>query len=428
MSTGDRLLLLVGGAGAKQGLDCARQARARGLRIWLTDTAENLAQAPDVVALAEQVTVLPYHDAAACVAWATDRARRDAFIGVFGFREFAVEAAAAVAEALGLPGNPLPAVRCVRDKLACRRALQELGFRQPAAALCSSRGEALAFAAAHPPGPWIVKPPAAMASLGVSLVADPADWGPAIAHVAGGRQVLTALFERQGMAVESQPDAARGSFLVECFQPGDEFSAEGLFVYGQPHVLVLTAKRTTSGPHFVELGHAMPAELDPAVTRAAAETVEAALRSLGLRWGVFHVEFWLDGGRPVLGEVHVRAGGDYIHFMTQHVTGIELFGAVFDQLLGRRLEPADWRPRRGAAVRYLDPPPGRVTAIDGWDAVREDPACLVANGKLQVGDLVPALRCSLDRSSFVVTTGGTTPEAVLAADRLCAAVRVEVAP
>lgn len=407
------LLLLLGGASPNAGLSCIRQAHARGLDVWLTDTAAHLEHAPDIVAAADRVSALDYEDLASCVAWATAQAQTTPLIGVFGFREFAMESVAAVADALGLPGNTQMAVQRVRNKFACRQHLREQGFPQPAAARCTSLEEAQRFADAHRPGPWIVKPLASMGSEGVSLVRDAADWTHAMQHLRD---------DHYGSAT-----TAAAPFLIETFQTGQEFSAEGVFVDGQPHVLALTEKITTGAPHFVEVGHSLPATLDAETTRAVKTTVEAALRVLGLSWGNFHVEFWLDGATVVLGEVHVRPGGDFIHFMTEHVTELDLFGVVFDQLLGRPLDPKSWGPRKGAAMRFLTPPPGRVTALSGWDDVRADPQYVTGRLTLHVGDTINPLRSWTDRSSFVVATGRTTAEAIAAAERLRSQVLVEVA-
>jgi biotin carboxylase len=408
MTTNDRqLLLLLGGAAAQQGMRCIQQARSRGWKVWLTDTPDNLAHAPDVVAVADQVTPLPYEAVEDCVTWATEQAQTEPFVGVFGFREYSVESVAAVSRALGLPGNPPEIVRSVRHKPSCRQLLRERGFRQPLGQLCTDLDTARGFAAAHPPGPWIVKPPAAMSSQGVSLVRDAADWQYALANLG---------------------DRGNSPFLVECFQSGEEFSAEGLFVYGQPYVLTLTAKITTGAPHFIELGHTMPADLDAATTRIVTETVTSALRSLSLTWGIFHVEFWLEDKQPVLGEVHVRPGGDCINLMTELVTGIELYGAVFDQFVRRPLEPSIWQPHCGAAIRYLTPTPGLVSAIEGWDKVLDDPDCRLAQLPLQLGDRIAPVRTSQDRPGFILTVGKTAHQATETAERLCATVRVHTVP
>src|SRR2546421_656119 len=122
----------------------------------------------------------------------------------------------------------------------------------------------------------------------------------------------------------------RSDFLIEEFQPGTEYSAEGVFVEAQPQVITLTTKHLMEEADcFIERGHVIPALLPEPVSRRARQVVEAALRALGLVYGVFHVEFWIDGDRIGLGEVHVRPGGDYIPLRAELGPGLELYGLCY---------------------------------------------------------------------------------------------------
>src|SRR5438270_10947038 len=104
-----------------------------------------------------------------------------------------------------------------------------------------------------------MKPPAAMGSAGVSLIHDIAELEQALRYVDESCGALAENFQQHGVMEESLWNAASGPFLIECFQHGEEFSAEGVFVYGQPHVLTATAKVTFGPPHFGQIGHPLPA-------------------------------------------------------------------------------------------------------------------------------------------------------------------------
>ena len=434
-------LLVLGGASHTAGADCLRQAAGLGLDVWLTDTAGNLAAAPELAAAATRHSAVDFHDPAACARWAGLRARDARFVGVYGFREFAVESVAAVAAALGVPGNPVSAVRLVRDKYSCRRALAASGFAQPAISCCTSRAQASEFMDRNPPGPWVIKPRAEMGSTGVSLVDGPDDLDDAVSYLA----------ESCSAAARARGGSAAGcrEFLIEQYQAGPEYSAEGIFLAGQPHVLVLTQKQTTGAPHFVETGHQMPAMLAPPLERTARETVCAALRAAGLTWGVFHVEFWVSRDSVVLGELHARPGGDYIHLMTQLVTGIELHGAVFAQLLGHRLDPAAWSPRGGAAIRFLhadtrassaanggardradggacDRADGsELVSVTGWDEVLASADCVRAELTVRPGQLLRPATSSAGRPGLVVARGASAQDAAARAAALASSVRFQ---
>lgn len=400
---GPPAMLLVGGAGAiPLGVDVAvhalRQARNRGLIAHQANKDSTLVQTPAVAAEADASWPLDFEDPQACAEWA--RARADAgphFDVVLGVREFAQVATADIAAVTGAPGNPPEAVRTVRNKDLCRAALAAGGFAQPRFALCAGLAEATQFVAGAA-GPWIVKPRDAMGSEGVRLVTRPAELAAAVAALPGP-----------------------GPFIVEQFVAGREYSVEGVFLGGEPRVLAVTEKHLLDGS-FVEVGHVLPAPLPDETHAAFVAQTTAALRLLGLRYGVFHVELWHgpDGTDDVvLGEVHVRNGGDWIHLLLQHaIPGLELFGCVYDDVLGRPAGPAGLTPRRGAAVRFLTPPPGVLERVDGWDAVTGHPAVLRAGLTVEPGARIGTVGQSTDRAGEIVVGADSPHEAAALARKL----------
>ncbi|MEU8515405.1 ATP-grasp domain-containing protein [Kitasatospora sp. NPDC048722] len=402
-------LLLVGGVRAVSlGLDMAElaldQAHERGLRTHLTNQEAVLAATEAVTGRAGAVSAVDFTVPGESAAWArrqvADGTRFDA---VLALQEMAQVAAADTAEALALPGNPPEAVRRVRTKDACREALAAAGFRQPAVRLCAGTDEAAAFLEAST-GPWIVKPRDAMGSTGVSRITGPDGLADAVALLPG-----------------------TGPFLVEEFVEGAEYSVEGLFLDGAPVVLAVTEKEKVEPPFFVEVGHILPAELPDARRTEIERTVAAALDVLGLRRGAFHVELWLGPDGIVLGEVHNRYGGDWIHRMLGHVIpGFEVYGLIYDDLLGLPRETADLTPVRAAAARYLTPPPGKVVAVDGWEEAAAHPDVLRAELAVAPGGTVRPLRTSGDRAGVIVVGADTPAQARKLARELADSVRFTV--
>ncbi|MBT2508566.1 ATP-grasp domain-containing protein [Streptomyces sp. ISL-98] len=403
-------LLLIGGGGAMTlsvdvAVQALEQARARGLRTHVTNLGDTLAATPAVTAAAGGASAVDFTRPGDTADWAAARAatgERPAV--VFGVREMAQEAVAETAQALALPGNPPAAVRRIRTKDACRAALAAAGFRQPAVRLCADEAEARAFLAGSA-GPWVVKPRDGADSAGVRKVTGADDLPAALAQL---------------------PDR-EAPFLVEEFVEGAEFSVEGVFVGGTPRVLAVTAKEKLAPPYFVEIGHVLPADLPEDTRREIEETVIAALTALELRFGLFHVELWLTADGIVLGEVHARIGGGWIHRMLPHaLPGLELYGTVYDDVLGRPVQlPA---ATRAAATRYFSPPAGRVTAVEGWDEVRSHPSVLHAELHVAPGDVVSGFRSGGDRVGAVVVGADTPPEARELARRLVDSVRFTIEP
>ncbi|MCC3767414.1 ATP-grasp domain-containing protein [Streptomyces sp. UNOC14_S4] len=404
-------LLFVGGAGdATLAVDVVetamRQARERGLRIHVTNQETTLAATPTVSALADAASAVDFERPGDSAAWARGRvAAGETFDIVFGVREMAQEAVAEVADALGLPGNSPRAVHRVRTKDEARAALAEAGFLQPAFRVCADAAEAAAFLESST-GPWVVKPRDAMGSAGVTRV--------------DGAEELEA-------ALEFLP--GQGPFIVEEFVEGPEFSAEGVFIGGVPHVLALTSKELLPPPNFFETEYVIPALVPDDTRREIEEQVTRALTALDLRFGQFHVELWLTDRGVVLGESHVRNAGGWIHRMLAHVIpGLEWFGLVYDDVLGRPVDKAALKPVRGSAIRFLTPPPGRLVAVEGWEEVLAHPAVLHAELAVSPGDVIEPHRMVENRVALIAVGADTPAEAQELVRGLDASVRFVTEP
>ncbi|OLR95088.1 ATP-grasp domain-containing protein [Actinokineospora bangkokensis] len=394
----DPVVLLLGHASATHhGRDQLRrvsaQVRRRGLRLVGADA---VAVESDLM---DETVVFDPHDPVAARRWAA--AGSMPVDAVLTFREMCVESVAAIADELGLPGNSPQAARTIRTKDLCREVLRAAGMPQPRCSVVSDVDGARAALVGA--GPWVVKPRGAMGSVGVSLVSGADDLPGALA----------------ALPAPGEP------FLVEEFVTGPEYSAEGVFVGGEPVVIALTAKST--GPGFVETGHRMPAPLDQAAEAAARQEVTRALRAAGLTHGVFHAEFWLTP-TPVLGELHARPGGDFIHALLEHVhPGLELFGTLVDDLLG--VAPIPVPPAAAAAaVRFLPVAPGTVTAVDGWPDPATTPGVIAAHLSATPGTVVRPVTNSADRPAVLVVGAPTGAETDDLLDDLVNGIRIEVRP
>jgi hypothetical protein len=409
MVTEPPVLLLVGGPGP----DPARvdvvatalaQARTLGFRTHLIDDTATLTGSDSVASLADRCSPVDVESPRDAVDWALTEVGRGArFDAVVGTRDSVGVCAAELAHALGVPGNAPDAVRAVRSKDVCRATLHAAGHLQPAFRVCTTAAEADAFLRVSS-GPWVVKPRDGAGGVGVSKVCGPSDLPTALAGLPG-------------------PEP----FLVEEFVTGREFSAEGIFLGGVGRVLALTAKEKLPPPYFVGIGHVAPSELPVDTQREIEHEVTAALATLGLRCGLFHVELWLNPGGVVIGEVHVHAGDGWIHLLLGHAfPSVDLFGLACADAVGLPTPTRRPMPSRAAAVRFFDPPPGRLIAVEGWQRLLDDPAVLHADLAVAPGDLIRPIRDTGDRVGAVVVGGRTPARARAAAWELAASVRFVV--
>ncbi|MGH8865901.1 MAG: ATP-grasp domain-containing protein, partial [Burkholderiales bacterium] len=158
---------------------------------------------------------------------------------VLAVDDHGLELAALLRDKLGLPGNPLQAVRATRDKLAFRRLLQSGGLNCPD---FYHLGNGAPAATLLPPlqFPVVVKARRLSASRGVIRADTPQAYTQAVQWV-------------RGIQVKADRDAAKLGLVVESFIPGREYALEGLLENGELRVLALFDKPDPlDGPYFEE--------------------------------------------------------------------------------------------------------------------------------------------------------------------------------
>lgn len=380
------------------------QARRRNLRIVGADTAANLESSPGLIAsgVVDSAIALEVESPDACREWAKRSAPR--ISAVVTFREMCVESASAVGDALGLPCIAPDVAHRLRNKNECREALRRAGFRQPVVLRTSDIEEARHFVS-QGSGPWIVKPPDGMGSQGISKLSGP-----------------------EGLVEAVDLLGHDADFLVEAFVDGSEYSAEGVILRGSPVVLALTEKQVGAG--FVETSHRQPANLRESEAATAVDEIANALRALNVTHGIFHVEFWMTSDGVVLGEVHARPGGDFIHAMVEYIRpGLELYGMALDDLLGHGVEESLIPgPSRAAGVEYLALPAGRVESVDGWESLASEQSVLASQLAIQPGDNLEPATSSGDRHGFVVVGAASREDVDAEIRRLLSKNPIRVTP
>lgn len=206
--------------------------------------------------------------------------------------------------------------------------------------------------------------------------------------------------------------------LIEQFIEGPEFSVEVIVWKGEPHVLAVTDKKTTEAPYFVELGHNQPSVYPVDIQQKLKDGAIAGCKALGLTNCAAHCELKIQNGEAYLMEIGARMGGDFISTELTHLsTGIDMVAATIDVVLG--IEP-DLMPKtkgQGVCIRYFTPKAGVLIGVEGAENLKRS---FVYDAEIyhQVGDVIPEVRSSLDRSGHVIVTGETADIAIGLADNL----------
>ena len=224
-----------------------------------------------------------------------------------------------------------------------------------------------------------------------------------------------AFFELYRRALDESRDH---SVLIEQFIEGPEFSVEVVVWQGVPHVLAVTDKKTTEAPYFVELGHNQPSVFPEEIQQKLKDGAIAGIKALGLSNCAAHCELKVQDENAYLMEIGARMGGDFISTELTHLSsGIDMVAATINVVLGQEpnLTPTD--AKHGVCIRYFTPKPGKLIAIEGELALQEHD---VYDAEIyhKLGDIIPEVKSSLDRSGHVIVTASTVNEAITKAERL----------
>ncbi|MFG3578664.1 pyridoxal-phosphate dependent enzyme [Micromonospora chersina] len=332
--------------------------------------------------------------------------------GVTTTSEFYLEATAALAERLGLPGNPPEAVRRCRDKSETRRVLTEAGLPQPVSVPVRQPGE-VAAAIARTGLPCVVKPVADSASTGVLLCETVEQ---------AGDHVTRLLSETHNVRKQVNPPMV----LVEQLVQGPEFSVETMFVDGKCHVVGITRKNLSQGRAFVELRHAFPAVLDEPTEREVEQVVTAALDAVGLRHGACHTELRLTGTGPTIIEINARLAGGMIPELIRLSGGDDLLDQQLRAAVGMPMSLADLRVATAGIAFLTSPVDGQVAAVDGIEDVRGREGVAAVHTTCRPGDHVRQAVDAYGRLGHVIVTGASAEQVDRTLDLALAGITVRL--
>ena len=310
------------------------------------------------------VFTLDFHDSVAALARIREFAREFPLAGVVGIEDETTVLAAEASRALGLPHNPLPAVRAARDKHRTRQLLRQAGLRVPRYWKLAVSEDPVR-AAQRVDYPCVLKPLFLSASRGV-IRADDA-------------RSFVGAFDRIARLLRDPEVRAKGgdsvySILVESYIPGEEVAVEALLTNGRLRLLALFDKPDPLvGPFFEETIYVTPSRHPLPVQEQILQTAERSAVALGLREGPIHAELRVNerGTWPL--EVAARSIGGLCSRTLRFGTGASLEELILRHALG--MDGADLRPDEGAAgvMMIPIPRPGRLERFGGIEAARSVP-------------------------------------------------------
>jgi biotin carboxylase len=336
-------------------------------------------------------------------------------VAVMPANDYAVPAAARIADRFGVASAGLGAAEILRDKHLLRVVASAAGIANPVSRPVKSATEVAAFQAGLG-GPVIIKPANRQAAIGTLIVRDPAGI-PAAWQDCLDQEEENSLPDR---SYELQ-------MLAEQVVTGAEYSVEMLYGNGKRYFANVTAKVLISGSRPVELGHLVPAPIPRDLAGLLAAETERLLVAIGFGAGLVHCEWIVQDGVPYLVECAGRQPGDYINELISGAYGFDFDRAYADLMRGDEPDCPS-RPARGAASWHGVAAPGEVISIDGVEQAAALPGVERCTATVTVGGFVPPLRSSWGRTAAVTAFAATALQARDIARRAVDMISVETKP
>ena len=270
-------------------------------------------------------------------------ARAEGVSGVLAYSsDPASPTAGYVAEALGLPTNPLAAIETMSEKHLFRAFLKDAGLPCPQA-FGFPRDAAPDEVAAKAKGfrfPLVVKPTDSSGSKGVTVLEDLSNLDAAIAHAGE--------FSRNGVLICEEYIRKSFPHVVG----GDIFVVDGQVRFWG----LMSCLRDEGLGGLVPVGKKTPSGLSASQNAAVKGVLQRLVTALGVRFGELNVEVIVgEGDVPYVLELGSRAGGNMIPVQLADASGVDLVAANVLCAMGEDPGDIDWDSAEceGAYATYV---------------------------------------------------------------------------
>ncbi len=293
------------------------------------------------------------------------RSKHGEVFRIVGVLEAMMVLLAEVRAHFGVEGTPVRTATLFREKAEMKDALRAAGLPVARHALVTSTRDADAFVA-EVGFPVILKPPAGMGAKATFRVSDTTDMHRALAGL---------------HASKANP------VLAEEMLRGKEHSFETITVGGEPRAWSFSrylpgCLEVLENP-WMQWAVVLPREIDTPVHERAKELGFAAIRALGLKDGMTHMEwFEREDGSLAIGEIAQRPPGPQLCQMTGVVNDVDVYRAWARAVVDGELD-APWDRKYAAGCAYVrGMGHGRVAAVRGVREIHAAVAPSLVEAKL----------------------------------------------
>ena len=269
--------------------------------------------------------------------------------------DIAVRSVAYVAENLGLPGIGYETGCLFTDKSLMRKRMAELGIKLLPNRTVSSFDEALAY----------------YREIGGNVIIKPLD-----TQGSRGVQICRSEEELEAKYAEAARWSSNHNVLIERFATGREFLVEGLSLDYEFRNLCIGDTLYFDLPDaFAAKSRIFPTEADDGLRQRVLDLNTRIITGFGLKQGLTHIEYIMDGDDIYLIETAARGGGVFISSDLIHYScGLDTEGFLLDIATGQQKGLPPIKPQQcvcGYLAFYI--PVGKVVRVSGVREVQELP-------------------------------------------------------
>lgn len=311
--------------------------------------------------------------------------------GVIPGAEYYVPLTAKLQSVVGGRGLSYDAALAVRKKHLMRSKLKEKGVKIPLYQVVHTREELLS----------------AVEKIGFPCIIKPVDLaGSVLVRKVNTFQEALTVFEN--ILSKSGKDQAWGNrelsqfVLVEEYIKGKEYSVEGVIEDGQPLIFSVTEKLLSPEPHFVEVGHIIPAQTNPELKAKIKTYLEKITNALELGSGPFHAELRLSSQGPILMEIAMRLAGDYIPMLIEEAYGIDLYEQSFNVLTGKRVNTNRTKKLNAGITFFYRPELKTLKSTDYFNQIKKFAYVRGVKSYYKAGDTIPDLPMEKHKLGYAI--------------------------
>lgn len=316
--------------------------------------------------------------------------------------EYGALVAARINERLGVRGSNVASILCLNDKETMRKVLQQVDFSPLAYRVLRQRQDVADFCA----------------EAGLPLILKPVDGG-------GSHGIHLAHDTTEALAAWDTLHAEGNTVLAEQFADGQEYSVEAFTFEGKHRIIAITQKVVNT--NFVEVGHLMPAMLDPAREEEIAAFTRRFLEIAGVTNGPSHTELKVGSHGFRIIESHNRPGGGNIARLMHEVYGVDIVKLSALWASGQHDgDLGELTPNGAAAIHFFLFNPGQVLAVEGLSELARHPAVIDHRCYFGPGSRVPTSADNSARAGYVIVRHPEQQQAMELAASLAAGVRATI--